>query len=257
MKSLLEQLPSIVAEGKKEAERVIERAESNYRLGLQTRELVIPSKDTDWKSLFSGIKDTPSDHASRLIYGDNLLAIAALLAGSEDNESLRGKIDLIYIDPPFDSKADYRTSVKLPSFDNETGNILISQKPTIIEQFAYTDTWRDGAFSYLRSMVPRLSLMRELLSPTGSIFTHIDWHVGHYVKILMDEIFGKQNLRNEIVWCYHGPGSPGMRQYNRKHDTIFWYSKSDEWIFQDQDIREKHSEKTLGNFKSGLERFPD
>ena len=73
----------------------------------------------------------------------------------------------------------------------------------------------------------------------------------------MDEIFGKQNLRNEIVWCYHGPGSPGMRQYNRKHDTIFWYSKSDEWIFQDQDIREKHSEKTLGNFKSGLERFPD
>ena len=102
-------------------------------------------------------------------------------------------------------------------------------------------------------MVPRLALMRELLSPTGSIFTHIDWHVGHYVKILMDEIFGKQNLRNEIVWCYHGPGSPGMRQYNRKHDTIFWYSKSDEWIFQDQDIREKHSEKTLGNFKSGLE----
>ena len=130
MKSLLEQLPSIVAEGKKEAERVIERAESNYRLGLQTRELVIPSKDTDWKNLFSGIKDTPSDHASRLIYGDNLLAIAALLAGSEDNESLRGKIDLIYIDPPFDSKADYRTSVKLPSFDNENGNILIPHSPS-------------------------------------------------------------------------------------------------------------------------------
>ncbi|WP_257542492.1 hypothetical protein [Sphingobium sp. CFD-1] len=93
MKSLLEQLPSIVAEGKKEAERVIERAESNYRLGLQTRELVIPSKDTDWKNLFSGVKNTPTDHVSRLIYGDNLLAIAALLAGTEENESLRGKID--------------------------------------------------------------------------------------------------------------------------------------------------------------------
>lgn len=253
MKSLLEQLPSIVAEGKKEAERVIERAESNYRLGLQTRELVIPSKDTDCKNLFSGAENTSTSHPNRLIYGDNLLAIAALLSGTEENESLRGKIDLIYIDPPFDSKADYRTSVKLPSFDDATGNVLISQKPTVIEQFAYTDTWRDGSFSYLRSMVPRLVLMRELLSPNGSIFTHIDWHVGHYVKIIMDEIFGKQNLRNEIVWCYHGPGSPGMRQYNRKHDTIFWYSKSDNWIFQDQDIREKHSEKTLGNFKSGLE----
>ena len=127
----------------------MERAESNYRLGLQTRELVIPSKDTDWKNLFSAAKNRESDHASRLIYGDNLLAIAALLSGNEENESLRGKVDLIYIDPPFDSKADYRTSVKLPSIDENSGNVLISQKPTIIEQFAYTDTWRDGAFSYL------------------------------------------------------------------------------------------------------------
>lgn len=253
MKSLLEQLPSIVAEGKREAERVIERAESNYRLGLQTREMVIPSKDSNWQDMLArALKDEGVSPKSKLIYGDNLLAMAALLAGDSDGSSLRGKIDLIYIDPPFDSKADYRTSVNLPSPDNAS-NLSISRKPTVIEQFAYTDTWRDGTFSYLKMLVSRLALMKELLSPVGSIFTHIDWHVGHYVKIVMDEIFGKQNLRNEIVWCYHGPGSPGMRQYNRKHDTIFWYSKSDEWIFQDQDIRERHSEKTLVNFKPGLE----
>lgn len=255
MKSLLEQLPSIVAEGKREAERVIERAESSTRVGLQTRELVIPSKDSNWRDLLRDIQDDSKgkESPSRLIYGDNLLAMAALLAGGPDRPSLRGKIDLIYIDPPFDSKADYRTTVQLPPLDGDKDGVQINQKPTVIEQFAYTDTWRDGAFSYLRSLAPRMYLLRELLSPVGSIFTHIDWHVGHYVKVLMDEVFGKSNLRNEIVWCYHGPGSPGMRQFNRKHDTIFWYSKNDEWIFQDQDIREKHNEKTLGNFKSGLE----
>lgn len=255
MKSLLEQLPSIVADGKREAERVIERAESSTRVGLQTRELVIPSKDSNWRDLLRDIQDDTKgkESPSRLIYGDNLLAMAALLAGGPDRPSLRGKIDLIYIDPPFDSKADYRTTVQLPPLDGDKDGVQINQKPTVIEQFAYTDTWRDGAFSYLRSLAPRMYLLRELLSPVGSIFTHIDWHVGHYVKVLMDEVFGKSNLRNEIVWCYHGPGSPGMRQFNRKHDTIFWYSKNDEWIFQDQDIREKHNEKTLGNFKSGLE----
>jgi adenine-specific DNA-methyltransferase len=72
------------------------------------------------------------------------------------------------------------------------------------------------------------------------------------VKLILDEIFGKQNLRNEIIWAYHGPGSPGMRQFNRKHDAVYWYTKSTEWIFNDADIREQHSDKTLGNFKSGL-----
>jgi len=112
MKSLLEQLPGIVAEGKREAERMMERAESNFRLGLQTRELVIPSKDSNWQDLLRQVGKRDSKEATSencLIYGDNLLAMAALLAGDEEQESMRGKIDLIYIDPPFDSKADYRT----------------------------------------------------------------------------------------------------------------------------------------------------
>ena len=189
-KSLLEQLPVIVADGKREAERIMERLESSYRLNLQTRELVIPSKDTNWQSLFrkieKGEQDLTPATMSRLVYGDNLLAMAALLAGDDENPSLRGKVDLIYIDPPFDSKADYRTLIRLPDTNLE-------QKPTAIEQFAYSDTWQDGSASYLKMITSRLCLIREMLSEVGSIYLHIDWHIGHYVKIAMDEIFGKDN----------------------------------------------------------------
>lgn len=142
----------------------------------------------------------------------------ALLAGDENTPSLRNKIDLIYIDPPFDSKADYRTKLHLPSTD-------IEQRPTVIEQFAYRDTWKNGTVSYLEMLVPRFILMKELLSDTGSLYVHIDWHVGHYVKVLLDEIFGKENFRNEIIWKYTGGLQP-KKDFARKHDVIFRYSKT-------------------------------
>jgi adenine-specific DNA-methyltransferase len=221
MKSLLEQLPGIVAEGKREAERVMERAESSFRLGLQTRELVIPSKDSNWKDLLvQAEKNGQSQNSlspNRLIYGDNLLALSALLSGSQESASMRGTVDLVYIDPPYDSKADYRTKIVLP--DSE-----IEQKPTIIEQFAYSDTWADGAASYLKMIAPRLLLMREIMKQSGYIFIHIDWHIGHYVKIIADELFGKENFVNEIVWHYR-KWSTNSRNFQRNHDTIFWYAK--------------------------------
>ncbi len=258
-KSLLEQLPEIVANGRKTAERMLESIESRQRVTLQTREVVLPAKDAaavDWVTAQNRAAQQAAHTVrpelvegqpwtNRLIYGDNLLAMAALLAGDEHTPSLRGKVDLIYIDPPFDSKADYRTKVTLPGVELE-------QKPSVIEQFAYSDTWSDGTASYLAMITPRLILMRELLADTGSIYVHLDWHVGHYVKLILDEVFGKRLLRNEIVWCYNGPGSPGMRQFNRKHDTIYWYSKSENWTFNDKDIRTAHSGKTLENFKVGL-----
>jgi adenine-specific DNA-methyltransferase len=182
MASLLEQLPKIVADGKREAERIMERLESSYRIGLQTRELVIPSRDSNWQDMFAKSQKASHDlnpaNMNRLIYGDNLLAMAALLAGNEQIPSLRGKIDLIYIDPPFDSKADYRTKVTLPGCD-------VEQKPTVLEQFAYSDTWEDGTASYLRMLVPRIILIRELLSEAGSLYVHLDWHIGHYVKTIL------------------------------------------------------------------------
>ena len=199
-KSLLEELPQIVREGRQQAERILESLEGRHRVRLQTREWVLPSRDVaaaDWiaqahREAHLQTADG-SDWRNRLIYGDNLHAMAALLAGDEDTPSLRGQVDLIYIDPPFDSKADYRTKIALPGVE-------IEQRPTVIEQFAYSDTWSEGTASYLRMIVPRLVLMKELLSESGSVYVHLDWHVGHYVKIALDEIFGKKLFRNDIRW---------------------------------------------------------
>lgn len=260
-KSLLEQLPEIVANGRKQAEKILEGLEGRQRVRLQTRELVLPARDAaaqDWitaqkraaerkvygevfapgqASLLDNPQGTLGDASAtpptetpwtnRLIYGDNLLAMAALLAGDEHTPSLRGKVDLIYIDPPFDSKADYRTKVNLPGVELE-------QKPTVIEQFAYSDTWSDGTASYLAMITPRLVLMRELLADTGSIYVHLDWHVGHYVKLVMDEVFGKKSFVNEIVWCY-SIGGKGEGRFARKHDTIQLYAKSEAPIFNGKD----------------------
>jgi adenine-specific DNA-methyltransferase len=229
-RSLLEELPGIVRDGRKEAERILESLESRHRVRLQTREWVLPSKDAsaaDWitqaeRTARIGAQ-SDADWQNRLIYGDNLLAMAALLAGDDTTPSLRGAVDLIYIDPPFDSKADYRTKITLPGAELE-------QRPTVLEQFAYSDTWADGTASYLKMIVPRLVLMRELLADTGSIYVHLDWHVGHYVKLVMDEIFAKSNFVNEIIWkrqTAKGDITQGATHMGRIHDNIFLYGKSE------------------------------
>lgn len=230
-KSLLDQLPGIVAAGKRQAAQIMEQLEGHNRVTLQTRELVIPSRDTASVDLFKQANAAGSDIAqnaeqpNRLIYGDNLLAMAALLAEDEDTPSLRNKVDLIYIDPPFDSKADYRTKITLPG-------VTIDQKPNVLEQFAYSDTWADGTASYLAMLVPRLVLMRELLKESGSIYVHIDWHVGHYVKLALDDVFGRENFRNEIVWSY-GKMARASRRYMANHDVIYFFAKSaDEMVFE-------------------------
>lgn len=230
-KSLLEQLPGIVAAGKRQAAQILEQLEGRNRVSLQTRELVIPSKDRDGFNFWGNEGDDAAEARNRLIYGDNLLAMAALLAGDERTPSLRGKVDLIYIDPPFDSKADYRTKITLPG-------TTIDQKPTVLEQFAYSDTWADGTASYLAMIMPRLILMRELLSDHGSIYVHLDWHVGHYVKLLLDEVFGKENFRNEVIWSYVS-GGVSDRFFARKHDTLFFYSKGPRYYFNVQKERDE------------------
>ncbi len=267
-KSLLEQLPEIVANGRKEAEKILEGIENRHRVTLQTREVVLPAKDSaaqDWvtaqnralqREVFapgqtsliaspqpmlgdaSSVRPEPVEGlpwANRLIYGDNLLAMAALLAGDESTPSLRGKVDLIYIDPPFDSKADYRTKVNLPGVELE-------QKPTVIEQFAYSDTWSDGTASYLAMITPRLILMRELLADTGSIYVHLDWHVGHYVKLVMDEVFGRDSFVNEIIWqASVGDTSEKNKKFIKSHDTLYFFRKNKLGIFW-QDVFQPYTE---------------
>ncbi|QZY52856.1 DNA methyltransferase [Leucobacter tenebrionis] len=231
-KSLLEQLPGIVAAGKRQAAQILEQLEGRNRVSLQTRELVIPSKDRGGFNFWGNDGADPTETPNRLIYGDNLLAMAALLAGDEDTPSLRGKIDLIYIDPPFDSKADYRTKITLPG-------ATIDQKPTVLEQFAYSDTWSDGTASYLAMIAPRLVLMRELLSERGSIYVHLDSNVGHYVKIVLDEIFGKRNFQREIIWRigWISGYKSAAKNWIRNHDDIYFYVKDrDRFHFNKQYI---------------------
>ena len=228
VESLIEQLPKIVAEGKKEVERIMERLDSGNKITLQTNEYVLPVRKEEnlFRSKYQEIDG--QNWFNRLCYGDNLLVMQALLNGDEATglPSMRGMIDLIYIDPPYDSKADYRTKITLPN-----GNI--EQRPNVLEQFAYSDTWKEGTVSYLKMMYPRLYLMRELLSEQGSIYVHVDWHVGHYVKILLDEIFGKNNILNEIIWCYKS-GGVGDKTFSKKHDTILFYKKNSDVIFNTQ-----------------------
>ncbi len=237
LRSLIEELPRIASEGRQEAQRIIERLSSGTRIGLQTNELVLPRKDVS--GFFRGqVPNIPNafnaaldggSWMNRLVYGDNLLTMQALLAGDPQTglPSLRGKVDLIYIDPPFDSKADYRTKVVLPGVD-------IQQKPTVVEQFAYADTWEEGTISYLKMIYKRLILMKELLSDTGTVYVHIDWHIDSYVKIMLDDIFGKDNFRDQIIWYYPGGIKAVPHYFPRKHDCIYCYSKTNNYVFNNQ-----------------------
>lgn len=228
VESLIEQLPKIVAEGKKEVERIMERLDSGNKITLQTNEYVLPVRKEEnlFRSKYQEIDG--QNWFNRLCYGDNLLVMQALLNGDEATglPSMRGMIDLIYIDPPYDSKADYRTKITLPN-----GNI--EQRPNVLEQFAYSDTWKEGTVSYLKMMYPRLYLMKELLSNQGSIYVHLDWHVGHYVKVLMDEIFGKNCLKNEIIWHYE-KWTAQSNNFQKNHDMILFYQGNENSIFNVQ-----------------------
>jgi DNA modification methylase len=164
---------------------------------------------------------------NKIFWGDNMQVMSHLL------KEYRGQIDLICIDPPFDSKADYKKKIELK------GNKIENDR-TSFEEKQYTDIWTND--EYLQFMYERLILLRELLSDTGSIIVHVDSSVGHYLKIIMDEVFGNSNFRNEIIWGYSG-GSAVKSYYPKKHDNLFWYTKTNEWTFNIQ--HRPYSEKTI------------
>lgn len=151
------------------------------------------------------------------------------------------KVDLVYIDPPFASGADYakkvyiRRNPKVAEAIKQAETEIDSEELRNFEEKMYGDVWDKER--YLNWMYENLVAIKAVMSDTASIYVHLDWHIGHYVKILMDEIFGEDKFINEIVWCYTGPGSPGMQQFSRKHDTIYWYSNSDSHIFNAEKVR--------------------
>ena len=173
-------------------------------------------------------------HNNTIIRGECLSACAYL-------KEKGIKVDLVYIDPPFASGADYakkvylRRNPKVAEAIKQAETEIDSEELRGFEEKMYGDVWDKER--YLNWMYENLMAIKSVMSETASIYVHLDWHIGHYVKILMDEIFGEDNFINEIVWCYTGPGSPGMQQFSRKHDTIFWYSKDKEWIFNENNAR--------------------
>jgi DNA modification methylase len=167
---------------------------------------------------------------NKLIWGDNKLVLSSLKNGPLREEIERqGGIKLIYIDPPFDVGADF-------SMDIEIGDDTFTKEPTILEELAYRDTWGRGSDSFISMIYERLVLMRDLLAEDGSIYVHCDWRVSAYIRLVLDEVFGrggannKAGFKNQIAWCYRDIGSRSTRYFKRKHDYILLYSKSSQWI---------------------------
>ena len=185
---------------------------------------------------------------NKLIWGDNLLVMGSLL------KRFAGKIDLIYIDPPFATGADFSFSVPV----GESGESA-EKKASAIEEKAYRDTWWAGTSSYLQMMYDRIRLARDVLSSTGSIFVHSDYRLSHLLAQLMDDIFGLgdkgtsggRGFRNEIIWLY-GLGGSSPLCYPKKHDTLLWYSKSDKWYFEPPMVAA-----TSQRMKGQLKKCPD
>ena len=170
----------------------------------------------------------------RLILGDNLSVMAALLPEYES------RIDLIYADPPFFTNRKYHARIGRGEDSRKPGEWQIAE--------GYHDNWID-LDAYLDFLYQRLALIYRLLAPNGTLYLHLDWHADAYARLILDELFGADKLLNEIIWAYHGP-SPIRSAFNRKHDTILAYVKSDEYTFNVDAVREPYNENTINTFKS-------
>ena len=176
-----------------------------------------------------------NDWINKIFWGDNLQVMSHLL------KEYRGKIDLIYIDPPFASDADYKKKILIKG----TGSA--ESDSSSFEEKQYGDIWNND--EYLPFMFERLTIMRELLSDNGTIFVHCDWRVCSYMRLLMDEVFGKDCFLNEIIWNYSG-GRVGHNFFGRKHDNIYWYAKVyGNQTFNYDDVRQDYAQSTLARNK--------
>lgn len=155
---------------------------------------------------------------NKIFWGDNLQVMSHLL------KEYRGKIDLIYIDPPFDSKADYKKKIEVRGVGTAESDV------NSFEEKQYGDIWTND--EYLQFMYERLLVMRELLSDQGAIYIHVDHHKAHHIRLLMDEVFGATNFQNDIIWRYSGWNRKNNTYFNRRHDTILYYSKTDSPYFE-------------------------
>lgn len=159
--------------------------------------------------------------SNKLIWGDNKLILSSLKNGPLRKQiEAEGGLKLVYIDPPFDVGADFSMNI-------EIGEETFTKKPSVIEEIAYRDTWGKGADSFIAMIYERLKLIHGLLAEDGSIYVHCDWRVNSYMRLVLDEIFGANNFKNEIIWRYRTYQGQVQNYFPRKHDTILFYKKGE------------------------------
>ncbi|MGH8528219.1 MAG: DNA methyltransferase [Nevskiales bacterium] len=176
---------------------------------------------------------------NKLIWGDNKLILSSLKSGALRQQiEEAGGLKLIYIDPPFDVGADF-------SMDIEIGGETFHKEPNLLEQIAYRDTWGRGADSFISMIYERLILMRDLLADDGSIYVHCDWRVNAFIRLAIDEAFGRDVFKNEIIWHYRRwPAKSPM--FQRSHDSIYWFGRNEKTVWNQQ--FQELSEATLKRF---------
>jgi adenine specific DNA methylase Mod len=202
---------------------------TNVVLPFQTIEQVDePRSETDIKlqgTLFDTSGRQIAGWTNKLVWGDNKLVLSSLKNGPlRDAIEAQGGIKLIYIDPPFDVGADFSMTIDI-------GDEEFTKQPSVLEELAYRDTWGKGADSFIAMIYERLQLMRDLLANNGSIYVHCDWRMNGYIRLVLDEIFGKQNFNNALVWHYSGWNKKLTTSFERRHDTILFYKKEESPIF--------------------------
>ena len=178
--------------------------------------------------------------SNKLIWGDNKLILSSLKNGPLREEiEAQGGIKLIYIDPPFDVGADFSMKVSV-------GDESITKKSNVLEELAYRDTWGNGEDSFIAMIYERLALMRDLLADDGVIYVHCDWRVSALIRLALDEIFNKDNFRNEIIWHYSTLGRPDDR-FALKHDNILCYGKSKNAFFNKEGAKVPYSDEYINS----------
>ena len=183
-----------------------------------------------------GEPDDETGWINKIFWGDNLQVMSHLM------KNYRGKIDLIYIDPPFDSKADYKKKIDIKDVGKAASD------SSSFEEKQYSDIWTND--EYLQFMYERLILMRELLSDSGTLYLHCDWHKSSYIRCILDEVFGRDNFIDEIVWGYEDIGSRAVKYFKRKHDNIFVYQKTESEKRVFNIMRKRLSESTIKRYQT-------
>ena len=201
-------------------------APSRIALPFQTVETVNESAADRGRMQDLFANGRPTEWRNRLIWGDKKYVLPSLL------EEFAGKASLIYVDPPFDTGANFSYTATIPDDPESNGGhgATFVKQPSVIEQKAYRDTWGRGLDSYLHWFYGTAVLLRELLSERGSLYVHLDYHVAHYAKGVLDEVFGPESFRNELIWKRTSARSDVVG-WGNIHDVIFFYSKSADFVW--------------------------